>query len=73
MEAQIALITAVFSLLVTLIQECRRSRCTEIDVGDWIHIRRKVDGGGTRMETAQPPSIAANVPRIPERAGPSMV
>ena len=41
-ESTVALIAAAGAVLVTLIQECRRSRCTEIEVCDCLHIRRDV-------------------------------
>ena len=34
------LLAAVSALLVALCAQCHKSRCTEIDIGDWLHLKR---------------------------------
>ena len=41
-ETTVAMVAAIGAVCVTLIQECRRSRCTEVDICDCLHIRREV-------------------------------
>ena len=41
-ETTVALVAAIGAVCVTIIQECRRSKCTEIDICDCLHIRREV-------------------------------
>lgn len=38
----VALITAISALLVSLFQECRKSRCSEVDICNCIHLKREV-------------------------------